>query len=107
MGQLPSVHPQLGTWPATQACALTWNQTGSLLVHRSACTSLNLTSQGSSSFKMIQHQCLSVHASRDFYITILLLVFMLSNWSLNSLHTGPGLHVTLYFRESETKLCIL
>ena len=25
-------HPQLGAWPATQACALTWNQTGDLSV---------------------------------------------------------------------------
>ena len=30
----------LGTWPATQACALTGNQTGDLLVHRPA---LNLS----------------------------------------------------------------
>ena len=27
---LPLAHPQLRTWPATQACALTWNQTGDL-----------------------------------------------------------------------------
>ena len=26
--QLPLIHPQLGTWPATQACALCRNQTG-------------------------------------------------------------------------------
>ena len=25
---LPRTHPQLGIWPATQACALTGNQTG-------------------------------------------------------------------------------
>ena len=29
---LPLAHPQLGTWPATQVCALTGNQTGDLLV---------------------------------------------------------------------------
>ena len=28
--------PQLGTWPTTQACALTSSQTGNLLVHRAA-----------------------------------------------------------------------
>ena len=26
---LPLSRPQLGTWPATQACALTWNHTSS------------------------------------------------------------------------------
>ena len=29
---LPLTHPLLGTWPATQACALTGNQTGDPLV---------------------------------------------------------------------------
>ena len=30
--RLPLILPQLGTWPATQACALTGNQTGELSV---------------------------------------------------------------------------
>ena len=30
---LPLVCPLLGTWPATQACALTGNRTGDSLVH--------------------------------------------------------------------------
>ena len=38
--------PLLGTWPPTQACALTGNQTGSSLVHRPALNSLSHTSQG-------------------------------------------------------------
>ena len=29
---LPLTWPTLGTWPATQACALTWNPTGDALV---------------------------------------------------------------------------
>ena len=33
---LPLVHPQLGTWPAPQACALTGNPTGDLSVLRGA-----------------------------------------------------------------------
>ena len=33
-GWLPLVHPLLGTWPATQACALTGNWTGDPLVRR-------------------------------------------------------------------------
>ena len=31
---LPLARPLLGTWPTTQACALTGNQTGDLWVHR-------------------------------------------------------------------------
>ena len=46
--QLPLTHPQLGTWPATQACALTGNQSGDLLVPRLAHNPLSHTSQGSS-----------------------------------------------------------
>ena len=33
---LPFAHLPLGTWPETQACALTGNQTGDPLVHRLA-----------------------------------------------------------------------
>ena len=36
----------LVTWPATQACALTGNQTGDPLVHRPALSLLSHTSQG-------------------------------------------------------------
>ena len=40
--------PLLGTWPATQACALTRNQTGNPLVLRSASSPLSHISQGNS-----------------------------------------------------------
>ena len=43
---LPLAHPQVGTWPATQACALTGNRTGNALVHRPALNPLSYTSQG-------------------------------------------------------------
>ena len=43
---LPLACPQLGTWAATQECALTGNQTGDLLVRRSALHPLSHTSQG-------------------------------------------------------------
>ena len=42
---LPLVHPQVGTWPATQACALTGNRTSDPLVHRLALNPLSYTSQ--------------------------------------------------------------
>ena len=43
---LPLTHPQLGTWPATQACVLTGNRTGDPLVLRLALNPLSHTSQG-------------------------------------------------------------
>ena len=43
---LPLIRPLLGTWPATQACALTGNRTGDPLVHRLALNPLSHTSQG-------------------------------------------------------------
>ena len=38
--------PPLGTWPTTQACALTGNRTGDLLVHRPTLNPLSHTNQG-------------------------------------------------------------
>ena len=43
---LPLEHPPPGTWPATQACALTGNRTGYPLVCRPALNPLSHTSQG-------------------------------------------------------------
>ena len=42
---LPLMCPELGTWPTTQACALTGNRTDDLLVHRPALSLLSHTSQ--------------------------------------------------------------
>ena len=44
---LPLVRPLLGTWPTTQACVLTGNQTSNPLVRRPALNLLSHTSQGS------------------------------------------------------------
>ena len=43
---LPLVHPLLGTWPSTQAWAMTGNRTGDPLVRRPALSPLSHTSQG-------------------------------------------------------------
>ena len=43
---LPLARPLLGTWPATQACALTGNRTSKPLVHRPALSPLSNTTQG-------------------------------------------------------------
>ena len=42
---LPLACPLLGTWPETQACALTGNRTSNPLVHRLALNPLSHTSQ--------------------------------------------------------------
>ena len=42
---LPLTDPILGTWPTTQACALTGNQTGNPLVHRPALNPLSHTAR--------------------------------------------------------------
>ena len=44
--QMPLMRPQLGTWPVTQACALTGNQTCDPLVCRPALNPLSSGSQG-------------------------------------------------------------
>ena len=44
--RLPLTHHHPGTWPTTQACALTGNRTGDLLVCRPALNPLSHTSQG-------------------------------------------------------------
>ena len=43
---LPPTCPLLGTWPTTQACALTGNGTGDPFVHRPALNPLSHTSRG-------------------------------------------------------------
>ena len=45
-GYLSRAAPHRGTWPATQACALTGNQTGDPLVCRPALNPLSHTNQG-------------------------------------------------------------
>ena len=51
--------PLLGTWPETQACALTGNRTGDLPVCRPALNSLSCTSQGiKSKTFLIAHKAL-------------------------------------------------
>ena len=46
INQLPLTCLQPGTWPTTQACVLTGNQTSDPLVHRLALNPLSHTSQG-------------------------------------------------------------
>ena len=50
---LPLKRPLLGTWPKTEACALTGNQTGDLLVHKLALNPLSHTSWGMNILTML------------------------------------------------------
>ena len=52
---LPLAHPLLGTWPATQACALTGNPTSEPLVRSSALNTLSHTSQGKATIFIWSH----------------------------------------------------
>ena len=57
-------HPLRGTWPATQACALTGNETGYPLVRRPVLNPLSHTSWGHiQSFNVNNIICCDVHSS--------------------------------------------
>ena len=51
---LPLERPQPGTWPATQACAMTGNRTGEPLVHRLVLNPLSHTSQDRTFFFLLK-----------------------------------------------------
>ena len=52
---LPLIHPLLGTQPATQACALTGNQTSNPLVRKLALNPLSHASQGHYPYNIFQN----------------------------------------------------
>ena len=64
------MHPLLGPLPATQACALTGNQTDDPLVHRPALNPLSYTSQGCLSFLNGVRGKQNYDPSRDTYVLI-------------------------------------
>ena len=69
---LPLTCPLLGTWPTTQACALTRNRTDDPLVHRLALNPLSHTSWGQTGYSSF-----SLHYSPSFMAN-----FMYSSASL-------------------------
>ena len=72
---LPLVCPLLGTWPSTQACALTGNGTSDPLVHRPELSPVSYTSQGP--FMFFKHS-LQSHSRYLVLNPIFLSVFYLS-----------------------------
>ena len=59
--QLPLARPLLGTWPTTQAYALTGNRTSDLSVRRPALNPLSHSSQGSPHVLVYAFLCVSLH----------------------------------------------
>ena len=59
---LPLACPLLGTWPTTQACALTGNQTCDPLVHRPTLNLLSHTSQGATCVSIVRSWIVHPHA---------------------------------------------
>ena len=51
---LPFVYPQMGTWPTTQACALTGNQISDLSIHRPVLNPLSHNSQGANVLSLLK-----------------------------------------------------
>ena len=60
-------HPLLGTWPITQACTLTGNQTGDPLVHRPTLNPLSHTSQGTMDLFKV-YKSVAVSAFTELYV---------------------------------------
>ena len=82
--QPPLAHPTLGTWPATQACAMTGNQTGDALVCRLVLNPLSYTSQGRfiSSFWIVPFiimYCTSLSFTRVWVLKLILLDISIAN----------------------------
>ena len=104
--QLLLASPQLGTWPITQACALTGNQTGNLSFHRPVLIPLRHTSQGrilffcSNSLSKYQQNCqifpfCKIHLLAPFTFLSLSINFnaRLSSWSISSGSATRLVHV--------------
>ena len=60
MDRMPIARPQPGTWPSTQASALTGNRTSNLLVPRLALNPLSHTSQGKDPFFYVDKRHINV-----------------------------------------------
>ena len=69
---LPLVCPLLGTWSATQACALTGNRISNLLVCRMAINPLSYTSQATTAFSSNHLLMVTWAASKSWLLQIVL-----------------------------------
>ena len=73
---LPLAHPQLGTWPTTQACALTGNQTGDPSIHRLVPNPLSHTNP--------------VKAQPDFFLSFFLSSFIVVQVQFSAFSPHPS-----------------
>ena len=72
---LPLTRPPLGTWPATQACALIGNGTGDPLVPRPVLNPLSHTSQEKFSYFTIKVTYSQVPGIRMWFFTFVFVLF--------------------------------
>ena len=109
---LPLVRPLVGTWPTTQACAMTGNLIDDPLVRRPTLNQLNYTSHGETTpalmiriiiilhfsrsptcalLGLIQGICRPMVLSRTFREGYVSLPFLVSRGCLHSLALGPSI----------------
>ena len=83
--------PQLRTWPTTQACTLTGNRRGNLLVHRPKVPSTELHQPGLFCSNKILKKliCLSLSLNST-HLTLLVICYILHSVSFFSLHLFPS-----------------
>ena len=97
---LPLTCPQLGTWPTTQACALSGNRTGDLLVCRLTLNPLSHTSQGWNTFyKWFSPSTNNPFATFFYIIKRVFLVFVIQ-WQLSAFSPQPA-------TPPQKKVCVL
>ena len=85
---VPLARPLLGTWPATQACALTGNQTSDPLVHRPALSPLSHTSRGQEAFLNVVFSLGPSMVVRIVRVLILSTSFVIQKNAKNTLRTS-------------------
>ena len=104
--QLPLVRDPIGDRPATQACALTGNQTSDPVVHRPALNPLSHTSQGSTAIKVKRKtappeqllvlvtsqalMCSLCHSSRILSSVLMCIIYVLSAMAGRGLDSEMG-----------------
>ena len=93
---LPLMSPLLGTWPATQACALIGNRTSGPLVRRPTLTPLSHTSQGPFSILFVFFWKVSVNRHYRIFLVLQMLL------ELMVIVQGGGKWFTVVGMESTT-----
>ena len=95
---LPPAHSQLGTWPATQACALTGNRTSDPSVCRPVLSPLSHTNQDRQIFSVLKRFDTHIycelstiislvninHSNKNFFVMRTFKIYFLGNFQIRS-----------------------